>query len=139
MIKHLSFSKLYQRPNLLGKNLNNFSHYEAKSEYVTAANVEIDQRTTFEGAMKLFRREVNNSNVINEMKRRRFHEEAWMIRRRKEKERSMRAKAPLNFMTFDDKNPLTDNSIFAPEYCANDINSSSSRNRRSITSIKLRK
>merc|ERR1711998_607110 len=102
----------------------------------TTANVEIDQRTSFDGALKLFKREVNNSNVINEMKRRRFHEEAWMIRRRKEKERSMRAKAPLNVITFDDKNPLTDNSIFAPEYCANDITSSSSRNRRSIKSVK---
>merc|ERR1712118_401348 len=109
---------------------------KVKSEYVTTANVEIDQRTTFEGAMKLFRREVNNSNVINEMKRRRYHEEAWMMRRRKEKERSMRAKASLNIMTFDDKNPLTDNSIFAPEYCANDVISSSSRNKRSVNSVK---
>merc|ERR1712048_443907 len=105
-------------------------------DYSTAANVELDQRTTFEGAMKLFRREVNNSNVINEMKRRRYHEEAWMMRRRKEKERSMRAKAFLNIMTFDDKNPLTDNSIFAPEYCVNDITFSFSRNRRTIKSVK---
>merc|ERR1712224_167873 len=98
-----------------------------------------DQRTTWEGAMKLFRREVNNSNVINEMKRRRYHEEAWMTRRRKEKERSMRAKAFTNVMTFDDKNPLTDNSILAPEYCVNDIIFSSSRNRQRITSVKINK
>merc|ERR1719359_2175165 len=120
MIKYLSFSKLFQRSNLLGKHLNNFPRHVVKSEYVTAANVEIDQRTTFEGAMKLFRREVNNSNVINEMKRRRYHEEAWMTRRRKEKERSMRAKATVNIATFDDKNPLTESTIFASDYGIND-------------------
>merc|ERR1719169_298115 len=62
--------------------------------------------------MKIFKREVNNSNVVIEMKRRRYHEESWMTRRRKEKERSMRAKAPINITTFDDKNPLADNSFF---------------------------
>merc|ERR1712226_1335770 len=51
--------------------------------------------------MKLFKREANNSNVINEMKRRRYHEEAWMTRRRKEKERSMKIKVFINVMTFD--------------------------------------
>merc|ERR1712226_1703121 len=96
MIKYIPSANSFRKSNLIGENFNNLSHNEVKSEYVTAANVEIDQRTTFEGAMKLFRREVNNSNVINEMKRRRYHEEAWMTRRRKEKERSMRAKAPMN-------------------------------------------
>merc|ERR1719316_2289330 len=62
--------------------------------------------------MKTFRREINNSNIISELKRRRYHEEAWMMRRRKEKERSMKAKAPMNVTTFDDKNPLADNSFF---------------------------
>merc|ERR1712014_231694 len=101
----------------------------------TTANVEIDQRTTFDSAIKLFKREVNNSNVINEMKRRRYHEESWMMRRRKQKERSMRTKVPLNIMTFDDKNPLTDNTIFTPEYCANDIVSSLLKNKRTISSV----
>merc|ERR1719446_1264870 len=114
MLKFYSRLNLNLGPNYLRKNLDNLPFHISRSEYVTAANVEIDQRTTFEGAMKLFRREVNNSNVINEMKRRRYHEEAWMTRRRKEKERSMRAKSFTNVMTFDDKNPLTDNSIFAP-------------------------
>merc|ERR1711904_213106 len=89
------------------------------AEYVTITNVELDQNTAFEGAMKLFKRETNNSNVVNEMRRRRYHEEAWMMRRRKEKERLMKAKMPRNFMTFDDKNPLADNTIFAQEYGTN--------------------
>merc|ERR1719463_413425 len=79
-----------------------------KSDYVTTANIEVDHRTTFEGAVRLFKREVNNSNLINEMKRRRYHEEAWMMRRRKEKERTMRANTLQSFITFDEKNPLTD-------------------------------
>merc|ERR1719230_2041942 len=66
--------------------------------------------------MKLFRREVNNSNVINEMKRRRYHEEAWMTRRRKRKERTLRAKLPQNVITFNDRNPLLENMIFAHDY-----------------------
>merc|ERR1719343_2013254 len=87
-----------------------------RSEYVTTANVEIDQRTTFEGAMRIFKREVNNSNIVNEMKRRRYHEEPWMMRRRKVKERTMKAKFYRNVMTFDDKNPLADSTVFAQEY-----------------------
>merc|ERR1712224_1079155 len=79
-----------------------------------------DQRTTFEGAMKLFRREVNNSNVINELKRRRYHEEAWMARRRKEKERSMRAKQMRNVMTLYDKHRVFESAIFEEEYGAGD-------------------
>merc|ERR1712224_1181050 len=75
-----------------------------------------DQRTTFEGAMRLFRREVNNSNIISELKRRRYHEEAWMARRRKEKERSMRAKQPRNVMTFSDRHHVIENTIFEGEY-----------------------
>lgn len=101
-----------------------------KDEYVTAANVEVDQQTAFEGSMKLFRRESNNSNVVNEMKRRRYHEEAWMMRRRKEKERTMKAKFPRNIMTFDDKNPLADNTIFAQEYGNNELLLNSRRNKR---------
>merc|ERR1712151_98199 len=91
-----------------------------RSDYVTSANIEIDHQTTFESALKLFKREANNSNVINEMKRRRYHEEAWMLRRRKEKERAMRAKRLYNVMTFDDKNPLTDNTVFTQEYSITD-------------------
>merc|ERR1712170_2351 len=98
------------------KNTSRSSKIVIRSEYVTTSNVEIDQKTTFEGAMRIFKREVNNSNVINDMKRRRYHEEAWMMRRRKEKERTMRAKAPRSITTFDEKNPLTDNTIFSHDY-----------------------
>merc|ERR1719159_2282339 len=91
-----------------------------KSDYVTTANAEVDQRTTFEGAIRLFKREVNNSNLINEMKRRRYHEEAWMMRRRKEKERTMKNRMPRYVMTFADKNPLAGNTVFAQKFEASD-------------------
>merc|ERR1719159_376739 len=91
-----------------------------KSDYVTTANIEVDHRTTFEGAVRLFKREVNNSNLINEMKRRRYHEEAWMMRRRKEKERTMKRKFSYNVMSFDEKNPLSDSTIFAHDYGISD-------------------
>merc|ERR1711990_925819 len=94
--------------------------FPIQSEYATAANVELDQRTTFEGAMKLFKREVNNSNVINELKRRRYHEEAWMARRRKEKERNMRAKRTRNVMTLYDRDQTIENTIFEEEYGMSD-------------------
>merc|ERR1719413_303969 len=86
------------------------------SDYVTTANVELDQQTAFESAMRIFKREVNNSNIINEVKRRRYHEEAWMTRRRKEKERILKAKTFQRVITYDDRNPLTDNSVFAAEF-----------------------
>merc|ERR1712113_767831 len=86
------------------------------SDYITTANVELDQQTTFETAMRIFKREVNNSNIINEVKRRRYYEEAWMTRRRKEKERALKAKTFQRIITYDDKNPLTDNSVFASEF-----------------------
>merc|ERR1740138_1855137 len=91
-----------------------------KPDFVVTANVEVDQRTTFEGAIRLFKREVNNSNLINEMKRRRYHEEAWMMRRRKEKERTMKRKFSYNVMSFDEKNPLSDSTIFAHDYGISD-------------------
>merc|ERR1711972_679424 len=75
-----------------------------------------DQQTAFESAMRIFKREVNNSNIINEVKRRRYYEEAWMTRRRKEKERALKAKTFQRVITYDDKNPLTDNSVFASEF-----------------------
>merc|ERR1711933_534752 len=84
--------------------------------YVTTANVELDQQTTFESAMRIFKREVNNSNIINEVKRRRYYEEAWMIRRRKEKEKTLKTKTFQRIITYDDRNPLTDNSVFAAEF-----------------------
>merc|ERR1711920_1077711 len=83
---------------------------------VTTANVELDQQTAFESAMRIFKREVNNSNIINEVKRRRYYEEAWMTRRRKEKERALKAKTFRRVITYDDKNPLADNSVFASEF-----------------------
>merc|ERR1712039_110591 len=86
------------------------------SDYVTTANVELDQQTAFESAMRIFKREVNNSNIINEVKRRRYYEEAWMTRRHKEKERAMKAKTFRRVETYDDKNPLTDNSVFASDF-----------------------
>merc|ERR1712014_368829 len=86
------------------------------SDYVTTANVELDQQTAFESAMRIFKREVNNSNIINEVKRRRYYVEAWMTRRRKEKERALKAKTFQRVITYDDKNPLTDNSVFASEF-----------------------
>merc|ERR1712193_138431 len=119
----------------MGNTLNTF-RVVTKSETVTTVNVEIDQRTTFEGAMKLFRREVNNSNVVNEMKRRRYHEEAWMMRRRKEKERSMKVKALINITTFDDKNPLADNSFFDTELYENHMLFGSAKNRKFISNLK---
>merc|ERR1712017_4375 len=87
-----------------------------KAERVTIANVELDQYSNFDGAMKLFRREINNSNIISELKRRRYHEEAWMMRRRKEKERSSRAKRTRNVMTLYDRNNSIENIIFEEEY-----------------------
>merc|ERR1712190_27572 len=86
----------------------------------TSANVEIDQKNTFEGSLRIFKREVNNSNVVNEMKRRRYHEEAWMMRRRKEKERKMKRKVIFSIMTYDKKNPLTEITVFAHEYGISD-------------------
>merc|ERR1712050_273119 len=92
----------------------------AKAEMVTSANVDVDQYLTFEAAMKLFKREVNNSNIVNETKRRRYHEKAWMSRRRKEKERLMKAKFYRKTMTYHDKNPLIDNNVFALDSNIND-------------------
>merc|ERR1719235_2604808 len=96
------------------------STIQAKAERATIANVELDQQSNFDGAMKTFRREINNSNIISELKRRRYHEEAWMTRRRKEKERSMRAKQPRNVITFSDKHHIIENTIFEEEYGTGD-------------------
>merc|ERR1711959_169264 len=97
------------------------NHLFVNAEYATAANVEIDQQTVFEAGMKLFRREANLSNVVNEMRRRRYHEETWMMRRRKEKERTMKPKFRQIKMTFEDKNPYFVNTTFAQEYGRCDI------------------
>merc|ERR1712039_110944 len=97
-----------------------FSDIVAKAEMITSANVDIDQYLTFEAAMKLFKREVNNSNIVNEAKRRRYHEKAWLSRRRKEKERLMKAKFHRKIMTYHDKNPLIDNNVFALDSNIND-------------------
>eukprot|EP00747_Dinoflagellata_sp_TGD_P153377 gnl/TRDRNA2_/TRDRNA2_177386_c0_seq1.p1 gnl/TRDRNA2_/TRDRNA2_177386_c0~~gnl/TRDRNA2_/TRDRNA2_177386_c0_seq1.p1 ORF type:complete len:147 (+),score=5.27 gnl/TRDRNA2_/TRDRNA2_177386_c0_seq1:32-472(+) len=96
------------------------SKIQAKAERATVANVELDQQANFDGAMKTFRREINNSNIISELKRRRYHEEAWMMRRRKEKERSMRAKQYRNVMTFSDRHHVIENTIFEEEYGTSD-------------------
>merc|ERR1712050_50601 len=101
----------------MGKNNNLVVQKYVRSDRAAIANVEIDQRTTFESAIKLFKREVNNSNIINEMKRRRYHEESLMMRRRKKKERTMKNKFLNRVITFEDKNPLTENTIFSHEYC----------------------
>merc|ERR1719265_2878503 len=89
---------------------------QAKAERTTIANVELDRHANFDGAMKIFKREINNSNIINELKRRRYHEEAWMTHRRKEKERSMRAKQSSNAMTFNEEHHMIENTIFEEEY-----------------------
>merc|ERR1719456_1718243 len=96
------------------------SKMKIKAERVTIANVELDQYSNFDGAMKLFRREINNSNIISELKRRRYHEEAWMTRRRKEKERGLRAKRTRNVMTLYDRNNSIENIIFEEEYGVSD-------------------
>merc|ERR1739847_221736 len=85
---------------------------KTKAERATTANIELDQHTDFDVAMKLFRREINNSNVINELKRRRYHEETWMTRRRKIKERGMRAKRTRNVMTLYDRDQTIENTVF---------------------------
>merc|ERR550537_2074147 len=92
--------------------------FEIKAERVSIASIELDQYTGFEGAMKLFKREVNNSNVVVEMRRRRYHEETWLARRRKEKERTMKVKFPRNVVTFDEKNPMSENTVFTVDYNA---------------------
>merc|ERR1712224_241553 len=101
-----------------------------KAERATIANVELDQRSNFDGAMKLFRREINNSNVINELKRRRYHEETWMMRRRKMKERGMRAKRTRNVMTLYERDQSNENTIFDDEFGTSDILVESWRNVR---------
>jgi len=87
-----------------------------REEYVTVVNVELNNQIAFEGALRLFKREFNNSNVVNEMRRRRYHEEAWMMRRRKEKERMMKVKVNRNLVSYEDRNPMTVNTIFARDY-----------------------
>merc|ERR1712110_318280 len=118
LFKMISFSKFYNQiikfVYYLRKKYN--TRTIIKSDYVTTANIEIDHRITFEGAIRLFKREDNNSNLVNEMKRRRYHEEAWMMRRRKEKERMMKRKFSHNVISFDEKNPLSDSTIFAHDY-----------------------
>merc|ERR1711959_564576 len=89
---------------------------KTKAARATVANVELDQHASFEGAMKLFKREVNNANVVVEMRRRRYHEETWMMRRRKEKERTMKARFPRNVVTFNEKNPMSENTVFTTDY-----------------------
>merc|ERR1719343_258528 len=109
---------MIRKYELIGKRLSIIKQVKIAvySDYVTAANVELDQQTTFETAMRIFKREVNNSNIINEVKRRRYYEEAWMTRRRKEKERTLKTKTFQRIITYDDRNPLTDNSVFAAEF-----------------------
>merc|ERR1711933_664490 len=85
--------------------------HSGRAEYVTVANVELDQQTPIESAIKLFKRECNNSNVISEMRRRRYHEKTWMMRRRKEKERIAKRKSTRNIITLDEKNPLRTHNI----------------------------
>merc|ERR1719281_1182735 len=102
------------------KNKTEYFKIQAKAERATVANVELDQQANFDSAMKIFRREINNSNIISELKRRRYHEEAWMMRRRKEKERSMRAKQYRNVITFSDRHHVIENTIFEDEYGTSD-------------------
>merc|ERR1719229_2116100 len=104
---------MIRKNELIGKRLSIVKQVKIAvySDYATAANVELDQQTTFESAMRIFKREVNNSNIINEVKRRRYHEEAWMARRRKQKKNSYENNSFTNSTSKSDNNDLSKETV----------------------------
>eukprot|EP00746_Dinoflagellata_sp_MGD_P161772 gnl/MRDRNA2_/MRDRNA2_89044_c0_seq1.p1 gnl/MRDRNA2_/MRDRNA2_89044_c0~~gnl/MRDRNA2_/MRDRNA2_89044_c0_seq1.p1 ORF type:complete len:218 (-),score=21.14 gnl/MRDRNA2_/MRDRNA2_89044_c0_seq1:29-682(-) len=100
---------------LLGNRIQPFADIKANANVPINAEVVIGQGDNFEAAMKKFKRDANQNGHIQQVRTRRYFENAVLKRRRKVKEMHMRKKGRgYRGPTYDQVQPA--NSLFASDF-----------------------